>query len=200
MMRRSTAAVVATLSLVLWVAPAGALALRAHTISGSITGGSWSFEETGSECPAGAELRVTGAGDISPFGSSSFVAAQCYSTADVDTFVLTAPDGIVRGTIASLSFAIARQFVQVQFDVTITGGTGTYAGASGELSADLEEFAYEVPLHGPVTGEVAYGPPMPTSKTECDNGGWRTLADDQNRQFKNQGQCVAFVAQQHHMQ
>jgi hypothetical protein len=30
--------------------------------------------------------------------------------------------------------------------------------------------------------------PLPTSKTECKNGGWRNFAG-----FKNEGQCIAFV-------
>ncbi len=33
-------------------------------------------------------------------------------------------------------------------------------------------------------------PPVPTSKDQCKNGGWR----DFGSVFKNQGQCVAFVA------
>jgi hypothetical protein len=31
-------------------------------------------------------------------------------------------------------------------------------------------------------------PPLPTSKEQCKNGGWRNFPD-----FKNQGECVAFV-------
>ena len=34
-------------------------------------------------------------------------------------------------------------------------------------------------------------PLLPTSKAQCKNGGWRNYP-----QFKNQGQCVAFVRQQ----
>jgi hypothetical protein len=36
---------------------------------------------------------------------------------------------------------------------------------------------------------VVDAPPLPTSKDQCKNGGWRNFADA----FKNQGQCVAFV-------
>jgi hypothetical protein len=31
-------------------------------------------------------------------------------------------------------------------------------------------------------------PPLPTSKEQCKKGGWRNFP-----QFKNQGQCIAFV-------
>ena len=32
-------------------------------------------------------------------------------------------------------------------------------------------------------------PPLPTSKDQCKNGGWRTYGV-----FKNQGDCVSFIA------
>jgi hypothetical protein len=35
---------------------------------------------------------------------------------------------------------------------------------------------------------------MPTSKDDCKDGGWRNLTDDTGRPFKNQGDCVSFVA------
>lgn len=38
-----------------------------------------------------------------------------------------------------------------------------------------------------------YEPPMPASKAECMNGGWKSLTDGTNS-FKNQGDCVSFVA------
>jgi hypothetical protein len=31
-------------------------------------------------------------------------------------------------------------------------------------------------------------PPLPTSKEQCKNGGWLNFPE-----FKNQGQCIAFV-------
>ena len=45
---------------------------------------------------------------------------------------------------------------------------------------------------GPVSGgdiTVIDAPPLPTSKDECKNDGWRTFGV-----FKNQGDCVSFVA------
>jgi hypothetical protein len=47
-------------------------------------------------------------------------------------------------------------------------------------------------LGGPVSGgdiTVVDAPPLPTSKDQCRNGGWRTYGV-----FKNQGDCVSFVA------
>ncbi len=42
------------------------------------------------------------------------------------------------------------------------------------------------------TGDVVVrdAPPLPTSKDQCKNGGWRNYGD----RFKNQGACVSFVA------
>jgi hypothetical protein len=39
-------------------------------------------------------------------------------------------------------------------------------------------------------------PETPTSKDQCKNGGWMTLADGDGNLFKNQGQCVAYATQQ----
>jgi hypothetical protein len=46
------------------------------------------------------------------------------------------------------------------------------------------------PVSGPfrVFGDIIVRPAFPTSKEQCKNDGWRDFA-----QFKNQGQCVAFV-------
>ncbi len=51
---------------------------------------------------------------------------------------------------------------------------------------DTTIFTYEVP--------VPPAPPMATTKQECKNGGWRTLGDSDGKAFKNQGDCVSFVA------
>lgn len=39
-------------------------------------------------------------------------------------------------------------------------------------------------------------PAMPTSKEQCMKGGWQTLADSAGHSFKNQGDCVSYVATQ----
>ena len=36
---------------------------------------------------------------------------------------------------------------------------------------------------------IVDAPPVPTSKDQCKNGGWRNYGTT----FKNQGQCVEFV-------
>ena len=52
-------------------------------------------------------------------------------------------------------------------------------------------------LHGSglagATVPIRFGPATPTTKAACRNGGWRNLANDQGRAFRNQGQCVSYV-------
>jgi hypothetical protein len=44
-------------------------------------------------------------------------------------------------------------------------------------------------LNGPCNGGV-----VATNKDQCKNGGWQTLSDNSFRAFKNQGDCVSFIA------
>ena len=39
-------------------------------------------------------------------------------------------------------------------------------------------------------------PPTPTSTAQCKHGGWQGLTDSKGTLFKNQGDCVSFVATQ----
>lgn len=45
-----------------------------------------------------------------------------------------------------------------------------------------------------VVDEYLYTYDEPTSKDECKNGGWMNLTDDEGNSFKNQGDCVSYVA------
>jgi hypothetical protein len=67
-----------------------------------------------------------------------------------------------------------------RFYATVSNGTSTNCGFP-PLDTDY-----------PVSGGdvvVVDAPPLPTSKDQCKNGGWRNYGDT----FDNQGQCVAFV-------
>ena len=37
-------------------------------------------------------------------------------------------------------------------------------------------------------------PPVPQSKANCKKGGWKDLTDNTGTPFKNQGDCVSYVA------
>lgn len=104
--------------------------------------------------------------------------------------------------------------------VTIDGDCSVVAGAGGApfyAIGDLQESCpdaevlgfgvnvgtynpdYEVYTDGVVFNETLYDfqldPVVPLSKDECKKGGWANFTDPT---FKNQGQCVSFVATQSH--
>jgi hypothetical protein len=70
-----------------------------------------------------------------------------------------------------------------------TPGDEPGAGSPTDCSLPSPEFVFDLtPLtHGRAV--VFDAPVLPTSKEQCKNGGWRNFS-----QFKNQGDCVSFVA------
>jgi len=68
-------------------------------------------------------------------------------------------------------------------DVPITDCPANLPGAGIPLSSDTSPFDF------PQDYVVTDAKPLPTSKEQCKNGGWRTYGV-----FKNQGDCVSFVA------
>ena len=40
---------------------------------------------------------------------------------------------------------------------------------------------------------ISFGPPTPTSKADCKNGGHKNVVDGQGQPFRNQGQCIDWV-------
>lgn len=94
----------------------------------------------------------------------------------------------------------------------LDGGTfyDPYASALAKYG-DYEVTGVQLVADGgwafPATGQVVdvdntvidtvlytYEIPVPTSKGQCKNGGWQNLADNDGNTFKNQGDCVSFVA------
>jgi nitrous oxidase accessory protein NosD len=77
----------------------------------------------------------------------------------------------------------------------------TNPGGTGDLVIDPDGVVDVLPFLGapsPATTGNCPPPPLPTptSKDDCKNGGWMQLADDQGNKFKNQGDCVSYVATQ----
>jgi hypothetical protein len=100
----------------------------------------------------------------------------------------------VRDNVATFNIPGIPVFGLVTFEVTDNTGLGVpdvissipTSRSPGDCS----------PLVGAVFGDVLSGdivvvdaPPLPTSKQQCKNGGWRSFGV-----FKNQGDCVSFVA------
>jgi hypothetical protein len=72
--------------------------------------------------------------------------------------------------------------VYIIFDEGTDTPTGGTIGTAGTVYLDNIS----------VNGQVVGSPTSPTSKDECKNGGWQNF----NPAFKNQGDCVSFVATQ----
>ncbi|MGH9050108.1 MAG: right-handed parallel beta-helix repeat-containing protein [Acidimicrobiia bacterium] len=69
-------------------------------------------------------------------------------------------------------------------------GSGDSANAPGTGAFDFEPW-----LTAPAPGGACNGPlPIPTSQDDCKKNGWMTRTDDTGRPFKNQGDCVSYVA------
>lgn len=86
------------------------------------------------------------------------------------------------------------------YELTITGGTGSYQLATGTLVLDAVWNDPVIPVFamvGTVSGTVVLPPPTPISKDDCRHGGWRNLADEHGRPFRNQGHCTTWV--HHHL-
>jgi len=81
----------------------------------------------------------------------------------------------------------------VSLILNVTGGTGTYAGATGTINLNGFIGAGAATIVGTASASIAYGTPVPTSPLDCLNGGWRNLANANGQPFKSAGQCVASI-------
>jgi len=211
--------------LILIAAAAGALAL-AGTAGAALV--PWTFVGPGASCSptstfsggvlhlskpcttatnASAGATITGVSGQT-FTSASFTlanASQCQGgsprfnvVTNVTTFFLgcnnVTPTINANGTATYLFTAATIAAAGNQVPVP----TGTISSVEIVLdvqgAADLTNITFNGVVQVPVT---QVGPP--TSKSSCKNGGWKTFT---NPKFKNQGQCVSYVAshgrKQHH--
>lgn len=65
----------------------------------------------------------------------------------------------------------------------------SWAAADSEQGADIDNTLINSTL-------FTYEVPVATDANACKNGGWQTLADANGNTFKNQGDCVSYVATQ----
>jgi hypothetical protein len=117
------------------------------------------------------------------------------------------PTGQVRFDVSGLSIggpvtclAVSGNTAIINFDDQIGGfGVSTVEVVDGQpdffdaapTGREPTDCSPSFPLLRPVSGGdivVVDAPPLPTSKEQCKKGGWRDFP-----QFKNQGQCIAFV-------
>ena len=71
------------------------------------------------------------------------------------------------------------------------GAGPTVVSAPGELLLGPNDCAYYGDNSGSVTAKIAL---FPTSKDACKNGGWKNLQEQDGTPFKNQGDCVSYLA------
>ncbi len=93
------------------------------------------------DCP-GFVLDVFGSADLDPIGPTQLALQPCfmfppdaqntYHPAGAGHFVLTPSGGTITGTVAGpLGPTTAQQSLAIDWTLHVTGGTGTYAGATG---------------------------------------------------------------------
>ena len=127
------------------------------------------------------------------------------------SFTILSPAGRVDGTKTSTAIGIgdchaefeehvAFAFVDTAYDATVTTATGTYhdEGAAHTTIADASDagpspvpqsFTFGESFTSALPATIPILPPLPTTKDQCKNGGWKAFGI-----FKNQGECVSFVA------
>lgn len=190
------------------LAPTG-LAGAQTTTEVPVTG---TFTATGgiSDCGGNGLTRFIfdGTGDLSPFGPTTSHFDICTdSSGGVDptpivsgsTFTITAAGGTLFGAVTGTgsSFSPTPQGFPFHNILTVTGGTGVFAGATGTLFND----GFVVIVGGPtplastgtVSGTLVLPSLTPQSNAECKQGGWQGLVEQEGQAFRNQGQCVSSV-------
>jgi hypothetical protein len=129
--------------------------------------------------PSGAQL---------PAGVFSFEVRGVPSggAATVDVFLSLPPN-----TSIDSYFKFQNNTWQQFGGATIAGNHVTLALVDGG-AGDGDGVANGVIVDPGAPGDLP--PPVPKSKDDCKNGGWKNFVDDQGRPFKNQGDCVSFVS------
>jgi hypothetical protein len=75
---------------------------------------------------------------------------------------------------------------------TNTGVIALDGSISGTSTGNCQTFASPADTATEIEDEPEVT--VPTSKDQCKKDGWMTLTDSEGNAFKNQGQCVSFVA------
>jgi hypothetical protein len=126
----------------------------------------------------------SGPGGENPTGQVSFIQGR-FGTNFAGPVTCLA----VKGNIATMN--VASNLGLVTLEVTDSpSGDLIRAALTGRSPSDCSVLGAAIELRV-VSGGVAVvdAPPLPTSKDQCKNGGWRNFPG-----FKNQGDCVSFVA------
>jgi hypothetical protein len=74
----------------------------------------------------------------------------------------------------------------------MAGGSHTFSTISEPAVGDTITVTTG-PFSGTVNMSATLVQPVPTTLSDCKNGGWTTLVDNSGNPFKNQGDCTSFV-------
>lgn len=186
--------------LVVAVGVLGATALPAGAADAEVTGDWTATGQLLSGCGAFHQI-VDGTGDWTTLGTSALHLDFCIAGVGVGewpaagTFSIGTATG---GLTGDLSGWVKTQVAEpegypLHLVLSVTGGSGDLTGATGELVLDGWFGLGALTAFGTVSGSLTLPDPMPQSKDDCKQGGWRDLVDDQGEPFRNQGHCIAWV-------
>ena len=125
-------------------------------------------------------------------------------TADsLNTFTLDKPIAVTAGDLIGLRVDgpfMCESLILNQDGSPSTGDTAGFAFGTTALGGTAVMSIFTgFQLNIAATVDVASPPPpppTPTSTAQCKHGGWQGLTDSKGTLFKNQGDCVSFVATQ----
>ena len=156
---------------------------------------SWSIQAGADTGPVGLEVwRPSAPPNYTFVGNSPL---QTLTANSLNTFTLATPIAVVAGDLLGLRlegpvncfFLTQSQSDTVGFSFGPTPSVG-----STDSMGIVPSFELNVAATVEVTVTPPPPPPTPTSADQCKDGGWKSLTDSQGTAFKNQGDCVSFVA------
>jgi hypothetical protein len=201
-MKRLAVVIAGVLCASAWAATAQASTPAQYPVSGTYEG-TGSIDSPGTCGGALIQTFGTATGDITPFGASTLSYDFCVPFAEPGSggispvtsgnVVITAADGSISGTLSGTVQTAETTSFPYDFEVTVTGGTGVFSGATGSIGLVGNFSGGAATITGTASGTVSYGPEVATIKSDCAQNGWQNVVDANGQPFKNQGLCVASV-------
>lgn len=164
-------------------------------ISGSFSGTGGLFGPPCSFIP----VHEYGTGDWTSLGAITFSFELCTEQGTPNpissgTMTVTTAEGTLTGDLTGTVEAggPGPEF-PLHFEWTVTGGTGRFEGATGQVAMEGAFGPGAFNVHGTVDGTISTGPTTPATKDDCKHGGWQDFTDENGTPFRNQGECIAWV-------
>lgn len=164
------------------------------------------YTATASVSPAAGSATITYSGDCTSAGSTCSATATFAGSDNYESSSASAGITIDKApTTTSVSFG-AGPFIYNGSAFTATASVSPAAAGSATIAYSGEcTFAGTCNATATYAGSGNYLPssasasitikyPVVTSGDKCKNGGWQYLTDDLGNRFKNQGDCVSYVA------